>query len=212
MGDIMELENKEICARCGGTCCKNSGCDYAPEDFDSIKTEYILKILSEGYVSIVSVQHFDIVNGKLVHWPFLYLRARGEGRGAVDLLSFKKRCVALTPTGCRYNFNRRPTGGKNLVPDPNFDCKPYIPQIEIINRWEPYQSVLARCVKRLTGKNVYEILREDAKNVFIDCFNKNFDGIAECEIKDMINLIPYLAKVYKAEYEEAEREILIARK
>lgn len=208
----MKLENKEICKKCGGTCCKNSGCDYAPEDFENIKTEYILKVLSEGFVSIVSLQNFKMINGKLVHWPFLYLRARGEDRGPVDLLSFKKRCVALTPTGCKYDFEHRPTGGKNLVPDKNFDCKPYIPQKEIVDRWEPYQSVLARCVKRLTGKNVYEILREDVKKVFIDIFNKNFDGIADREIDDMKGLVPYLAKVYTTEYEEAKRQTFLTRK
>ena len=32
----MEYENKEICKKCGGFCCKKSGCDYFVSDFGFI--------------------------------------------------------------------------------------------------------------------------------------------------------------------------------
>lgn len=36
---IIEYENKELCAKCGGICCKKSGCDYFVSDFQSMDTK-----------------------------------------------------------------------------------------------------------------------------------------------------------------------------
>lgn len=207
----MELENKEICKKCGGKCCQKSGCDYYPEDFESLKVDYILQVLSEGFVSIVSLQNFEMINGKLTNTPFLFLRTRGVNRGPIDLLSFKARCIALTETGCRYDFKSRPSGGKNLVPSADGKCYPKNDLELEMKKWEPYQRVLAKCVKRLTGKSVYQVIKEDVKKLFIDIYNRNFEGVAESELEDMKSAVPFLAEVYKEEYLEAKRETIVVR-
>lgn len=30
----MEYVNKDLCEKCGGYCCKKSGCDYGVDNFD----------------------------------------------------------------------------------------------------------------------------------------------------------------------------------
>lgn len=86
----MEFENKELCAKCQGKCCKKCGCDYFINDFEEINKNSILKILETNNVSIVSALRSEYLpNGKKVLEPFLYLRARNVDRGVVDLLSLK---------------------------------------------------------------------------------------------------------------------------
>ena len=57
----MEYENKELCSKCGGRCCKKSGCDYFVSDFKIIDKNTILKVLETGNVSIVSAFKFEIL-------------------------------------------------------------------------------------------------------------------------------------------------------
>ena len=86
------VENREICSKCGGKCCKKSGCDYSTKDFDDLSVNAIYQKLEEGNISIVAFLNFNrLPNGRLACSPFLYLRARNTDRGVVDLLSFKKR-------------------------------------------------------------------------------------------------------------------------
>lgn len=45
-------ENKELCAKCGGKCCKRMGCELFPEDVEKhygpITEETIFKLLESG--------------------------------------------------------------------------------------------------------------------------------------------------------------------
>ena len=36
MESNIEYENLNLCAECGGKCCKNSGCGYLPKDFENM--------------------------------------------------------------------------------------------------------------------------------------------------------------------------------
>lgn len=47
-------ENREICANCGGMCCKKCGCDFGADNFENLIIDYLQKKLEEGYISIVS--------------------------------------------------------------------------------------------------------------------------------------------------------------
>lgn len=108
------FENKEICAKCGGICCKKSGCDCSSKDFESIKFKALLETLNSGKYSITSYCDFYPTKDGYKNIPFLYLRARNEGKGVVDLLSFKTRCANLGENGCEFSADERPSGGKKL--------------------------------------------------------------------------------------------------
>lgn len=194
------LENKEICAECGGKCCKKCGCDYAPKDFESLSIDYLQQKLSEGNISIVSSLCFDkLKDGRLTCIPILYLRARNIDRPVVDLLSLKTTCSLLKIDGCPYDFDNRPSGAKNVVPSKN-GCYSYEdPNKLIMEPWMNYQKVLTRLVKRLTGYTVDEKLSMDVENLFKDIKENRFKNVSKTELEEMKEFIPLLAQVYDIE-------------
>lgn len=198
------VENREICSKCGGKCCKKSGCDYSTKDFDDLSLNAIYQKLEEGNISIVSFLEFNrLPNGRMTCIPFLYLRARNTGRDIVDLLSFKKRCSMLREDGCTYSVEDRPSGGINLVPNDNGPCRPAVNPFEIVKEWEAYQKQLRKLVKRITGKSVEEKLREDAYQLFLDVAKGDFKDISPIEVEDVKGMIPLLARCYPGEIRRA---------
>ena len=200
---MVEYENKELCKECGGLCCKKCGCDYYIEDFESFEIDYLQKRILENNISIVAAVDFRrISNGKLTMVPLLYLRARNVDRGPVDLISLKKQCSLLTDTGCTYTKEERPSGGLNLIPKIG-GCENLRDQLEMIKEWNKYQKILQRIVKRITGKSVDAVLREDVENLFFDVLAGNFEGVSSIELQEMVTFVPLLTKVYPVEYKRA---------
>lgn len=200
----MRVENQELCTVCGGDCCKKSGCDYAPSDFEEVTTNALFSILEEGNISIVSILHFELLkDGQLVVEPFLYLRARNQNRPIVDLLSIKTPCSMLREDGCSYDLKHRPSGGANFVPKPNRQCHPDIDPYQLMKPWESYQRVLERLVKRFTGSSVDVRLREDVFTLFSDLYQEHYEGVHPREIEDVNQMIPMLIRAYPEEYLQA---------
>lgn len=200
----MELENRSICEKCGGKCCKKSGCDYFVDDFDVINKNKLIELLDTGNVSIVSVFKFKRINDKLICNPFLYLRVRNTDRDVVDLYSMKTKCSMLTDTGCSYDFENRPGGGKNLVPRENLKCTPYRDQLEELNKWDKYQGVLRKLVKRYSGKSVEEKLSEDVEEVFYKILIEDFEGVSKMELSDILSSIELVVESFPLEYDKAK--------
>lgn len=198
-----KCENKDICSKCGGYCCKKSGCDYLPSDFDNLSYNSTLEILSSGNISIVAALEFsELKDGKLVVVPFLYLRARNKDRDVVDLLSIKNTCSMLTKDGCSYDINNRPSGGALLIPMENGRC--YREAIDM-SIWDNYQKVLSRVVKRYTGMSVDQKLKEDIENLFYDVLAGKLEGVAKEEVEDIKGLIPLLLRTNIEEYKKANK-------
>lgn len=203
----MEYENKNLCAKCGGKCCKKCGCDYFVSDFNVINKNKLLEVLSTGNVSIVALLNFKLLpNGHKAVVPFLYLRARNKDRDVIDLFSIKKECSMLNPTGCSYSLENRPGGGVNLIPSED-GCRPHKDQLKEMMKWGMYQNILSKLVKRYTGKSVDTILKENIEQVFIDVLTKNFDGVSPLEIEDITQCINELAEVYPDCYQNALERI-----
>ena len=200
-----KTEDRTICAKCGGYCCKKSGCDYFVSDFESMKIGYLESILDTGRVSIIASFIFDrLPNNKLISVPLLSLRARNINRGEIDLLSFKTTCASLEENGCHFSLEERPSGGSTLVPSSDGLCHSNVDRLKELEKWQPYQSVLRRIVKRRTGMTVDGKIREDVENLFYNVLNKNFDGVAKAELYDVLkNMIPMLMEVYPEEYKKA---------
>ena len=204
---MSKYEDKNICRECGGFCCKKSGCDYSPRDFDDLSINKLHEKLLEGNISIISYLEFKRSgNGKLYAEPFLYLRARNTDRDVVDLVSYKKRCSMLREDGCSYSFEDRPFGGRNLIPGKN-RCIPEVDPYDIVMEWGRYQKVLHRLVKRLTGMSVEAKLREDVINLYVDILEENFDGVSPIEIEDIRGMIFHLIKVYPEELKIAKKKV-----
>ena len=201
-----EYENRDICAKCGGYCCKKCGCDYLVSDFDSLKLEYLDKILATGKVSIVATLSFkDLPNGKLAVTPILSLRSRNIERNIIDLLSLKKSCAMLTSNGCTYSLAERPSGGVHLIPNEKdfHHCHSDIDKIEELYKWLPYQKVLAKLVKKYTGMSVMAKLKEDVINLFCAIIIKGYQDIAYEELVDINDMLPLLEQAFPEELHTA---------
>lgn len=208
----MKLEDRDVCRECGGFCCKKSGCDYAPSDFKDLSLNGILNILECGNISIVSVVSFELLpNGKKYCNPFLFLRARNVDRDIVDILSYRKQCSMLTESGCSYDIEHRPSGGVNLLPlglDPNTGfpmCHPDKDPSTIVHPWESYQKVLAKVVKRLTGKTVEEVLIEQVEDLFVTFLKEEYEGINPVEGFQVSLILSDLIDCYPEAYEKAKK-------
>lgn len=200
---IQENENKDLCSKCGGMCCKKCGCDYFVSDFENLNLDYLESILDKGRISIVACFDFSrLPNGKLINQPILYLRARNVDRGIIDLFSLKKTCASLEDDKCHYNWTERPSGGKSLIPS-EAGCYSNIDRIEELNKWKPYQKLLHRIVKRRCGRSVYAELAINVENVLNDIVNGNLDGVSKIEIVDIKSMLPMLAEIYPNEFKNA---------
>lgn len=183
----IQYENKELCKQCGGKCCKKCGCDYLPKDFSDLSTNGLVEKILEGNISIVSILTINkFPNGGETITPILLLRERNINRSSIDLLSLKTTCASLNENGCKYDLERRPSGGKMLIPMENNKCYNENPNLKI-QEWLSYQKILERVVKRITGKSVDECLKEDVKNLFIDCLNQNYEGVSKIELEEDCN-------------------------
>lgn len=199
-------ENKDVCKKCGGYCCKKCGCDYFVSDFENFKLEYLDNILATGKVSIVATLSFkNLPNGKLAVTPILSLRSRNIERGIIDLLSLKKTCASLTDTGCIYSADERPSGGLHLIPNEKdyHHCHSDVDKTEELYKWLPYQKVLAKLVKKYTGLSVMAKLKEDVINLFSAIMIKGYQNIAYEELVDINDMLPLLEHAFPNELEEA---------
>lgn len=200
-----KLENKNICAECGGYCCKKSGCDYFVSDIESFKIDALEELLKTGHVSIVAALGFNrLPNQKLTVNYILYLRERNIGRDVIDLFSLKRTCAALTEQGCPYTIDKRPSGGATLIPQENNNCYSSVDRLEELNKWKPYQKVLERLVKRHTGLSVLAKLKEDVENTITEIYNQDFKYVMPAEKKDIKSGILDLIEVFPEEAKRAE--------
>lgn len=192
-------EDLSICSKCGGMCCKKSGCDYASNDFVNLKYQSLIDELNKGDKSIVAMINFNTLkNGRLIAEPYLYIRARNNDRDIVDLISMKTRCSQLTDTGCMHSYEDRPFGGKNLKPSKMEDgpCRPVISPIYIIDSWRDYQKILRKLVKYYTGMSVECKIKMDVENLIYDVMIGNFHDVLPLEIADLKGFVPLLVRAF----------------
>lgn len=154
--NIPNNENHNICAECGGCCCKRYGGAYHPEDFDcEITVESVEKLLDTGKVSI---DWYEIDNGGRGY----FLRSRHANGGKVDP-SWGDRCVNLTDTGCSLEFDKRPFGCRSLIPEKNErgECtKGAVGKEESYIIWKPYQDVLSVVCDKYNGTDDFRVSGE----------------------------------------------------
>ena len=130
----------EICAVCGGYCCKHMGCHYSPTDFSDLSFEALKSQIEKGGISI----DWWVSGGTREY----YLRARHVGEPVVKG-SWGGRCVNLTDTGCSLSWEERPLGGKALKPQSKVGegCHGYYSKEQCKDDWKPYAQVLHELVE-----------------------------------------------------------------
>lgn len=135
-------ENAYLCSKCGGKCCKTDSCFYMPEDFSEMSLTYLLEeFLKKDYLCIYldTTNWFGVIRVRSKGWPRLVFSDKFED----------KPCMLLTDSGCSLSYEKRPTGGKALIPSFSLKCKSMLEAEDILYAWLPYQKLLIELVKRL---------------------------------------------------------------
>ena len=131
--------NKEICAKCKGECCKQSGCLLSTRDIGEI--DAINKLLKRKAIVISSISYnsfmmfaFKITDPlhdfiRLQHNQYMIralqlkkydnvylIKTRSENQDVFETLASGK-CIFLSKNGCKLSDTKRPYGGLQLEPD-----------------------------------------------------------------------------------------------
>ena len=151
--------NYNICAQCGGACCKRCGCHFSPEDFEIISFNYLKNEIKKGYISI------DYVDGEQIFQDLgaYILRVRNKDAPIIDT-GFRGNvpCSLLTENGCKLDYEHRPMGGKLLIPPhdtPNFSgtlkrrCHSEYDIDVCCREWMAHQEILYQLIDFFTGKD-----------------------------------------------------------
>ena len=147
-------ECREICRECNGFCCKGMGCEIFPQDVkkwfntDTITTEMIVKMLQSKYIQLDwwegDIREEFEYPEELLHDYIdrsFYLHMRNKYDAAVDG-SYGGMCRALGKEGCIISWEKRPTGGKALVPVESHKCESEMSKAECCLAWLPYLDIL----------------------------------------------------------------------
>lgn len=154
---VEETTNPELCAKCGGVCCKNCGCHFSPDDFVDISFESLKRELEKGYISI------DCIDGEMIcrRGFFYILRIRNRDAEIVDFTYIRTPCILHTKTGCKLSYDKRPMGGRFLIPvaytnsvgQSAIDCHSTYTVEDCCREWEPYQEILSKLVHYFKDKD-----------------------------------------------------------
>lgn len=139
-----------ICKKCGGICCKNSGCYYSTRDFKEISFENLTMHLLKGYTAIVEIEkELSGYDNSLV------LKVRNVNQSIVDIdTPTSSQCILLGESGCQLGDSERPYGGRALIPQAKHSCITGYTFREIVAEWRPYQGLLFQLAKCFMNKEI----------------------------------------------------------
>jgi Fe-S-cluster containining protein len=145
-------ERLDLCADCGGQCCRSRPGVEAPERFLAAPdpTAALAAALATGdwvLADHVGVPWVDGVEPpedqrrRLIRYPRpATLLERGQGGMARDELA---PCTFLGEAGCRLGFDDRPRMCRALRPAPGFECEGDWGRREAALAWLPHQGWVA---------------------------------------------------------------------
>lgn len=143
------VENKNICKKCKGRCCKSISGIYNPNDFQTITVDSLLKYFNNGNLSIDWCEGDIRPNINELSQTY-YLRPRHKEANIIDP-SWGGECIFLTETGCKLVYSNRPQNCRDLIP--NIDYKKChlgsMSKTKYIKMWLPYQDILQKCFEQL---------------------------------------------------------------
>ena len=144
------FENKMICERCGGDCCKKMPACAMPEDFP-IRFDELLHILKTGKWAI------DWLNKSTLMEPdgtekgrAYFIRPAIKGKKNIFDNSKKGECVFLNKNGCELLFEERPIGCRLLEPKEDFNCVSHGADIkQSAISWLPFWELLEEAGRKV---------------------------------------------------------------
>lgn len=153
-------ERLDLCADCGGQCCRTRPGIEAPERFlaEPDPAAALAAALASG--QWVLAEHVGVPwtagvepppeeRRLLLRYPRPATQAeRAAGGGPRDEIA---PCVFLGAAGCRLAFEARPRMCRSLVPVPGFECEGDWGRREAALAWRPHQGWVARARSAALG-------------------------------------------------------------
>lgn len=132
---IQNNENKEVCSKCGGKCCKNVSGFYHPIDFDTIITKDFIKYLIDNENVVIDAYVSDDAN-------LYFLRPRVDTDDKFVSFTYGGKCIHLTESGCSKSFEDRPYGCKYLKPTECNDASKSFTKWDAAMAWSEYSDLI----------------------------------------------------------------------
>lgn len=146
--DNPQNQNAELCAKCGGHCCKRCGCFFSPDDFAVLNYEALEREIEKGYITIEKVDLSEIYEEGFAY----VVRARNTNGPIIEnrLVRPGGPCMMLTEHGCALDYEHRPTGGRLLIPRENGNCYAKYSTEHAIREWLNYQPLLEELARHFS--------------------------------------------------------------
>ena len=146
-------ERLDLCAACGGQCCRSRPGIESPERFLASPDPVRLLALALASGDWVLAEHVGVpwVDGvepppeerrRVIRYPRpATVLEKGRGGSPRDELA---PCTFLGEQGCRLAFADRPRMCRALVPSPGFECEGDWGRREAALAWAPIQGLVER--------------------------------------------------------------------
>lgn len=146
----------EVCAPCGGRCCKHAPGAALPEDVGAPDETAMRAALTEKLKSgLWSIDWWegDPRSGRDdVERAYFVRPATKRGRGRVFDASWGGQCAFLRADGCSI-FDSRPTGCRGVEPSASGRCEPrYASKQDCASAWLPYTDLLLDVARSLDAE------------------------------------------------------------
>ena len=161
--------NYELCKQCGGRCCKRNACDCSPEDFECDVNKMRLAIQSGNYTIdftrmtansfVITPTQVYLDTKRVLVNPLecFFIRPKNVGRPIVDLIHTVEDegpCIFWNEnTGCPLKYEKRPKGGRTLVPFWENNCISQYDKFDLIKEWKPFTEFLIELAKEYFDKD-----------------------------------------------------------
>jgi hypothetical protein len=152
------IENRDLCASCGGVCCKRGSGLCTPADFGEPLYDRLLCRLASG-LYVVDYWEGLFAFGGWRTWKPYFVRPRRRfdragqpvDTGLLIDPSWGGQCIFYQEqSGCRLEFEKRPSQCRTLVPhkDPTLCVQPVgHGKRDCIAAWVPFQCVLKTLIQ-----------------------------------------------------------------
>lgn len=148
---VHEYIRPDLCAPCGGKCCKSLPGINAPEDFGATKKEMLGRIVEALKTGRYSIDWYEgdprpVKKQKLELVRFV----RPATKHAVGKLldpSWGGECTFLTENGCSFEHDQRPFGCRSLEPGESVCIDRGGEKAGAAMRWIPFQGLLNKAIK-----------------------------------------------------------------
>ena len=168
MESLPNYENRKLCSKCGGKCCKHMPGFAEPFDFGAPNTDKMKRLLFARLSSRKWSLDWYIGDSKKGGQMGRVLMPRpsrevtiGKFGGLFDGAWLGGRCALLTDNGCTLPHDERPVDCRMLEPDPmvagmaiilyECGCKwhGWKNKSEIAIRWRPYQRLIRSVARKV---------------------------------------------------------------